>query len=278
MSQPPNATDTQALLQSMLQRLRIQQGKESESHVPNSAVSTCAEEEVTEASSVQKLHNGPAADGYDFGTNGIPSKVFRVSEAEQSLNLKGEVTQKNVFSWEVDKDHISFPAKKDKSDGGTDQSRTVGQDTQPRVPPAQTGPLIPAELSKYGAVTSYTSNVETLNNGGMSQSFQPKVFAWSSSPTHVAGSPRYRVLPVENGEFGFTPSNETLITPTNQNIERGGYNRKQQTTGKKPRRWTQRIKDRWKDRPGSFGKKHKEEQRQAQQIGQQTEVSVRCYS
>lgn len=281
MSQPPNATDSQALLQSMLQRLRIQQGKESEtqqhSHVPNSAVSTCAEEGVTGASSVQTLHNGPAADGFDFGTNGITSKASRVSEEDQSLSLKGEVKQKPVLSWEVDKDHVSFPAKKDKSDGGTDKNRAVGQDAQPTVPPAQTGPLFPAKLSKDGAVTSYTSNVENVNNGGMNQGFQPKVFAWSSSPTHVTGSPRYRVLPVENGGFGFTPSNETLISPTDQNIERGGFTRKQQTKGKKSRRWTQKIKDRWKDRPGSFGKKYKEEQKQVQQIGQQTEVSIRCY-
>lgn len=274
MSQSPNSSDTQALLQSMLQRLKIQQGKESETqqqlHVLNSAVSTRAEEAVTEASSVQKLNTGPA-DGYEFGTNSIHSKVVRISETDQSTSLKGEGVHQPALNREVDKDHISFPTQKD------------NRDTQPRIPHVERGKLFPATLSTDADVTAYRSNVETVNIGRMpvsileqpqSQGFQPSAFAWSSKPTYVAGSPGYRVLPVENGEFG--TFKDTHITATDQNIERGGFSRKQQFMEKKTRRWTQKIKERWKDRPGSFGKKQKEEQG-AQQIGQQSEVSVKMH-
>lgn len=284
MSQSPNSTDTQVLLQSMLQRLKIQQGKDSEAqeqvHVPNLGVSTCGEERVAEASSKEKLNNGPI-DGYEFGSNGIPSKEFRISETDQSFSLKGEVVQKPVLNWEVDKDHISFLIQKDNCDDGTGQNKVVGQETQPEIPPAETGQLFPVKLSQDANVTSYRSNMETVNIGTewiQNQGFEPKVFAWSSSPKHVAGSPRYRVLPVENGEFGtFTPSQNPHMTATDVDIERAGFSRKQQSIGNKTRRWTQKIKARWKDRPGSFGKKQKEEQREAQQIGQRAEVSSKMY-
>lgn len=280
MSQSPNSTDTQAVLQSMLQRLKIQQGKDSatqqHTHVPISTVSTCAEG-VAEASSVQKLNNGPVG-GHEFGSNGIPSRLLTISEAGQSLSLKDEVAQKPVLNWEVDKGHISFPVHKDQSDGGTSQNRVMGQDTQLRIPPAETGQLVPAELPKEGNVTSNRAEMQTVNIGGLTvssteqtwnQGFQPKVFAWSSSPTHAAGTPRYRVLPLENGEF--SPSTDTHMTAT-------GFSRNQQSAGNKTRRWTQRIKARWKDRQGSFGKKQKEEQRDAKQIGQQAEVSDKYIS
>lgn len=269
MSQSPNSTDTQALLQSMLQRLRIQQGKDSETqqqiHVPNSGVSTCGEEGAAEASSKEILNNGPI-DGFKFGSNGIPSKEFRISETDQSFSLKGEVVQKPVNNWEVDKGHISFPIQKDNRDGGTGQNKVVGQEMQPEISPAETGQIFPVKLSQDTNVTSYRSNMETGNIGSeqiQNQGFQPKVFAWSSNPKHVAGSPQYRVLPVENPH----------MTATDVDIERAGFSRKQQSMGNKTRRWTQKIKARWKDRPGSFGKKQKEEQREAQQIGQQAEVS-----
>lgn len=284
MSQSPNSTDTQAVLQSMLQRLKIQQGKDSatqqHTHVPVSTVSTCAEE-VAEASSVQKLNNGPVG-GLEFGSNGIPSRLLRISETGQSLSLKDEVAQKPILNWEVDKGPISFPVHRDQSHGATSQNRGMGQDTQLRIPPAETGQLVPADLPKDGNVTSNRADVQTVNIGGVTvssteqdQGFQPKVFAWSSSPTHAAGTPRYRVLPLENGEF--SPSTDTHMTAADLDNERGGFSRNQQSTGNKTRRWTQRIKARWKDRRGSFGKKRKEEQRDAKQIGQQAEVSDKIY-
>lgn len=253
MSQSPASSDTQALLQSMLQRLRIQQGRDGEQlHGLNSAVATRAEEAVTEAFSARKLNTGPA-DGYEFGC----SRIL------------------------VNKDHISVPAHEDKGHGGPDQDRVAGRDTQPRVPAAETGQLFTATSPKDADVTS-RSDMGTVNIGSMtvsvperrqSQGFQPKVFAWSSKPTYVAGSPRYRVLPGENGELGsFSPSKDTHITATDQTFERGGFSRKQQLMEKKSRRWTQKIRERWKDRPGSFGKKQKEEQR-AQQIQLQS-VSI----
>lgn len=263
MSQSPSSSDTQALLQSMLQRLKIQQGKDGETsqqlHGLNSAVTTCAEEAVTEAFSARKLNTGPV-DGYEF-----------------------DCSRRTVLNLEVDKDHVSFPAHKENSDGGTGQDRAAGWDTQPRIPPAETGQLPPATSSKDADVTSSRSNMETVNVGSVtrsipeqtqSQGFQPEVFAWSSKPTYVAGSPRYRVLPVENGEFGtFLPSKDAHITATDETFERGGFSRKQQSMEKKTRRWAQKIRERWKDRPGSFGKKQKEEQ-SPQQIGPQSEVSI----
>lgn len=290
MSQSPHSPDTQALLQSMLQRLRIQQGKDSETQrqfrVPNSAASACAEEAATEASSVQKRNTGPV-DGYECGANRIHSKELRISETDRCTGLKGEVVQKTVLNWEVDKDQILFPAQNGNNVGGTGKNTVAGQNTQPRIPHAETGQPFPATLSKDGDITSYRSNVGTVNFGSMtvsipeqtqsSQGFQPKVFAWSSKPTYVIGSPRYRVLPVENGEFGTsTPSKDTHGTATDQHTERGGLGRKQQSMEKKPRRWTQKIKERWKDRPGSFSKKQKEEQR-ALQIRQQSEVSNKMH-
>ncbi|TWW55626.1 hypothetical protein D4764_09G0006750 [Takifugu flavidus] len=150
MSQSPNSTDTQAVLQSMLQRLKIQQ------------------EGVAEASSVQKLNNGPVG-GHEFGSNGIPSRLLTISEAGQSLSLKDEVAQKPVLNWEVNKGHISFPVHKDQSDGGTSQNRVMGQDTQLRIPPAETGQRVPAELPKEGNATSNRAEMQTVNIGGVTQ-------------------------------------------------------------------------------------------------------------
>lgn len=280
MSQSPDSADTQALVQSMLQRLKIQQGKDSETqqqlHELNPTVSTCAEE--AEASSVQKLHTVPV-DGSEFVTNRIHSNVLRISDTDQSTRLKGETVQTTVLNWEVEKDPILFPAQNN-SDGQTGQNRAAGQDTQPWIPQAETGQLFTGTLTKDADVAS---NVETGNIGSgtvsspeqsQSRAFQPEVFARSSKATYVTGSPQNRVSPVENGERGtFSPMH---ITATDQNIERGGFSRKQQSMGKKTRRWTQRIKERWKDRRGSFGKQQKEEQK-AQQIGQQSEVSIKMH-
>lgn len=286
MSQSPESTDTQAVLQSMLQRLKIQQAKDSEKqqqlHAPNSVVSTCAEGEVSEASS-KKRNDGPA-DGGEYGINGVPSKLLRSFEANQSTHLKRGVVLKPVLNWEVDKGHISFPAQKDNSDGGAGQISPVGQDAQPRIRPAETGQLFPVELPKDVNVPSNRSNVETMSIGSVtvsqpqSQGFSPRLFAWSPTPTYVTGSPRFRFLPVENGECGTPkPSKDLQITATDPNIQKSGFSIKQPSPGNKPRRWTQKIKARWKDRPGSFGKKQKEEQREAQQTGQQIEVSIKMY-
>lgn len=280
MSQPPNSTDTQALVQSMLQRLKLQPGRGSQSylhsHAAVTAASTQGQNGNSGASNLQK-----ASDGFKFAANGIPSKEFGISAAE---GLKGgEILQPDQGS-EANRAPISFHSQKDNSDG----ENRVGQVTQPGIPPTGTGQQFPTNSLKDTDITSFQAtdrdrasfgslgmtvnppqNTDTLSSMGQSQkqdqSFTPRVYDWSLKSTDT-GAEGNQVLHMGNGALAG-------LTQDAQNTTNSSLRRKQRPSENKTRRWTQRIKERWRDRPGSFGKKGKEDGGGAEQNEQSTEAS-----
>lgn len=284
MSQSHNPTDTQVLLQSMLQRLKIQPGSDTQvclnTPVPITAASTWGQDGERGASNLQKLNNSPV-NGFEFNTNSIPPKEFRISAADGNSGLKGGEIQQPGLSCEVDRGLISFPTQKGNIDSDIGENRVLGQATQPGITPTGTGQLFPAKSLKERVSATMTSNKDAARSMGQNQDqdqgFTPKVYVWSSKPTNAnvdTGSQEHKVFHMENGGFGaLAQSKDTLIVPTDQNTTNGGSRRKQRSSENKTRRWTQKIKERWRDRPGSFGKKAKEEQREEQQSEKGTEVS-----
>lgn len=276
MSQPPNSTDTQALVQSMLQRLKLQPGRENQSylhsHAALSAASTQGQNGKSGASNLQKVSND-----FKFAANGIPSKEFGISAAD---DLKGGEIRQPDHGSEADRALISFHSQKDNSDG----ENRVGQATQPGITPTGTKQLFPTKSLKDADITSFAAtdrdrasfgssgmtvhtpqNTDTLSSMGQSQKqdqgFTPRVYVWSLKSTDT-GAEGNQVLHMGNG-------GPAGLTQDAQNTTNSSLRRKQRSSENKTRRWTQRIKDRWRDRPGSFGKKGKEEGETAEQKNEQ---------
>lgn len=264
----------------MLQRLKLQPGRESQSYLHSHAAITAAytqkQNGQSGASNLQKENND-----FKFAANGIPSKEFGVSAAD---GLKGGKSEANRAP-------ISFHSQKDNSDG----ENRVGQATQPGITPTGTGQLFPTKPLKDADITSFETtggdrvsfgssgmtvhspqNTDTLSSMGQSQkqdqSFTPRVYVWSlKSPD--TGAEGNQVLHTENGGLaGLTQ--DAQVVSSSPNTTNSSFRRKQRSSENKTRRWTQKIKERWRDRPGSFGKKGKEEGGTAEQKNDQsTETS-----
>lgn len=284
MAQSQNPTDSQALVQSMLQRLKIQPGRDNQACSPPSArittTPTWRQDGERGASNLQKLKNSPV-NGFDMTANGIPSfNEVQISAADSNSGLKGGKIQ-------VDRGLISVPSQKGTTDGYTGDNRMLGQASRPGITTTGTGQLFPVKSFKDADVTSSErSHVERVSFGsvtdkdvvsrlGQHQGFTPKVFAWSWKPTNVdPGSQEHKVLHMENGTIrALAESTDTPIASTDQN---SGSRRKPRLSDSKTRRWTQKLKERWRDRPGSLGKKPKGGEREEHQSEQGTEVS-RCF-
>nr|XP_020450094.1 uncharacterized protein LOC109956937 [Monopterus albus] len=271
MSQPHNSTDTQSLLQSMLQRLKLQPGREGQALLHTPAASTWGQDGGIGASNLQQINNGPE-NSIAFGTNGIPSKDFGISAAGKD----GEIPQRG-HGCEVDEHLISFPSQKHKSDDDTSPNGVLGQVTSPGIAPTGTGWLFPAKSLKDADSTSfYRTDMErvsfgnsamtnpvprvTLTSMGQNQeqneAFKSKVYMWSLKCTDVnldTGSQENKMLHMGNGDLAQNTGIQFVASSqktTNSN------SRRQRSSENKTRRWTQKIRERWRDRSGS--KKGKE--------------------
>ncbi|XP_071362846.1 uncharacterized protein [Trachinotus anak] len=291
MSQSHNPTDSQALLQSMLQRLKLQPGREGQPflHTPVSitAASTLKGDGERGASNLQKANNSPV-NGFQFGTNGVPSGGFGISAAENTFGLKGGEIQQPGH----ERGLISCPSQKDNTDNDTGENRAWGQATSPEIIPTGTGQLFPAESLKDADTTSFErTDGERVSFGSSSmtghipgnkdavtrlghnqvqdQSFKPKVYMWSSKSTDAnlaTESQENEVQRVGNGEVGaLAQSKDLQFVANSQKTTNSSSRRKQRSSENKTRRWTQKIKERWLERRGSFGKKGKEEGGRADQ-------------
>ncbi|XP_029296963.1 uncharacterized protein LOC115014334 [Cottoperca gobio] len=286
MSQSHNQKDSQGMLQSMLQRLKLQPGKEGQAYlqtpVPTTAASTWGQDGKRGAFNLQKV-NSSIGNSFEFGTNGISSKEFGISAASSNF---GEIQQPG-HGCEVDSQLISFPSQKDNIDGETGEERAA----QPVITPTETGQLFPVESLKDADIASFKrtdgarvsfdnsamtrpSNKDSVPSMGQNhdqdQSFTPKVYVWSSKPTdaNVKGQEN-ELLHTGNGGFGaLAQSKDLQIVPVNSSSRR-----KSGSSENKTRRWTQKIKERW-NRPGSFGRKEKEEGGRVDQKSEQgTDIS-----
>ncbi|CAN9515016.1 unnamed protein product [Ophioblennius macclurei] len=264
MSQPQNPSDTQALVQSMLQRLKLQPGRENQAylHTPalNTAVPTCGQH-------VEKVNTSPVSDS---DKNGILPGEIRIPSVDTGDGLKGGGTNG---------DPISSTEQKDNIDGETGENTGPSQGALPGMTPSGTGQLLPAQSVKDVDISSFEkTNGERVSSGSSATTkdaspnndtalsmgknpelypgFTPRVYVWSlKSPDTDTGVQEKNLLHVGNGESG-------TLAPTAVN---SSFRKKQRSPEKKTKRWTAKIKERWRDRQGSFGKKGKEEERMADQ-------------
>ncbi|XP_045885641.1 uncharacterized protein zgc:113229 [Micropterus dolomieu] len=300
MSQSSDPPDTQALLQSMLQRLKLHPGRESQAHlhtpVPISTASTWGRGGERGVSDFQKVNNS-SVNCFEFGTNCSTAKEFGISAAGGN---GGEIQQRG-HDFEMDRGLISFSTHKNSTNGDTGENRVLGQAAQPGINPTGTGQLFPVKSLKEADITSFKmtddkrvslgssamsshipSNKDAVTNMGQNQDqdqgFPHKVYTWSLKPTDAnldIRSQENKVFHVGNGGFGaLAQSKDMQIVPTGQETTNSSSRRKQRSSENKTRRWTQKIKERWKDRQGKFGKKGKEEEwKEDQKIEQATKFS-----
>ncbi|XP_072251752.1 uncharacterized protein [Leuresthes tenuis] len=292
MSQSHHPTDTQALLQSMLQRLKLQPGREGQAYLqtPASTASTFRQEDAKGATNLQEVNNSPVN---VCGVNGIHSKEFRIPAVDSHFDVKCGETKHSWSGSEVGRSLTSFPFQKVSIGGDMGQSRVLGQSTQLGVIPTGTKQLFPAQSLKDTDLTSVERtegdrvsfgsfsmkrhippDTDTVSNMGLNQNqvqtFTPKVSMLSMKSLNADSAGQgNKKLHAGNGDAeGLEPSKDVSSSqkPTNSR-------RKQRSSETKTRRWTQKIKERWKDRQGSFGKKGKEDEgRVEQRIEQPTQI------
>lgn len=285
MSQSHNPADTQALLQSMLQRLKLQPGRDGQAYLhtpaPIPAASTLRQDGERAAFNPHKS-SSPVS---DFGVNGVPSKECGLSAVDSIFGYKGGKIQQTGHGCEVDSGLVSFSSQKDNNHGDLGEKRKA---TWPVITPTGTGQLLPAKSVKDADVASFQrTDGERGSSGGtrhiapnpdnalimgsnQGHGFTPKLYMWSLKNKDVdAGGQQYKQLHEGNG-FAQSKDEETV----SENMTHNSFRRKQRSSENKTRRWTQRIKERWKDRSGGFGKKGKEEGGSADQRSEhRTEVS-----
>ncbi|XP_067455474.1 A-kinase anchor protein 200 [Thunnus thynnus] len=292
MSQSHNPKDNQALLQSMLQRLKLQPGRESQAclhtPVPVTSAPTLGKNGERGAANFQKVNNSPIN---VFGANGIPTKSFGISAADSNFGFKDRERQQPGHSCELDSGLVSFPSHKDNTDKG--ENRVFGQATLPGITHTGTGQLFPAKSLKDADITSFertdgeiqgetgsfgsiAGNKDAVTTTGQNQEqgFTPRVYLWSLKGADLnTGGQENKVLHVGNGGIGASAqSKDTQIVQTT--TANSSSRRKQRSSDNKTRRWTQKIKERWRERPGSFGKRGKEEGVQGIESSPQTSENL----
>ncbi|GLD70236.1 uncharacterized protein AKAME5_002155300 [Lates japonicus] len=295
MSQSHTPTDSQGLLQSMLQRLKLQPGREGQpllhTPVPATAASTWRQDGERGASTFQKVNNSPV-NGFEFGTNGVPSKGFGISAADGNVGFKGREIQRPGHGLPL----TSLPTQKDNTDNGTGGNRVLGQATSPGITPTGTGQLFPSQSVKDANITSLDrtdgervsfgsssttrhtpDNNDVVISSGQNQGFKPKVYAWSLKATDAhfdTGNQEIEAPHVGNGGFGALGQSKDMQFVTSGQTTANSSFRRKRSSENKTRRWTQKIKERWLDRSGSLSKKGKEEGgRVDRKIEQGTEIS-----
>ncbi|KAM3612642.1 uncharacterized protein V6R79_011900 [Siganus canaliculatus] len=287
MSQSHNPTDTQALVQSMLQKLKLQPGREGQSylhtHASITAAATPEQDGEKGASDLQKVSGNSPVNG--FAPNGVPPKEFRTAAVGSNVSLKHGEIQQSGPGLEVDRGLVSISTQS--------QSRALGQATQPAISPARTMQLFPAKSLKDAEVTSsegtggqmgsfsspelsrnLAKNTYAAASEGHEQGFKPRTYLWSMKPTHFeTGGQEDKGLHMGNGGFG--------ASPQSTDTQSGSSRRTQRSSENKTRRWTQKIKEKWRDRQGSFGKKRKDEQiadQKSEQISPQRSTADTLHS
>ncbi|KAK5897020.1 hypothetical protein CesoFtcFv8_010122 [Champsocephalus esox] len=243
MSQSPNPKDSQALLQSMLQKLKLQPGKEGQAYlhtpVPTTAAASWGQDGERGAFNLQKVNSSPG-NGFQFSPNGIPLKESGNSAAGSHFGFKGTGKLFPAGSLK-DADIASF----ERTDGPWEGSFAA---TMPS--------------NKY----AFTSMGQNENQD---QRFKPKVYVWSSKPTDAdVKSQENEVMHTGNGGLGdLAQSKDLQIVPLNSSSRRTP-----RLSENKTRRWTQKIKEKWV-RSRSFGRKGKEGVRVDLHSEEGTEIS-----
>lgn len=233
MSQTQNPRDNQALLHSMLQRLKLQPGTTTIHSGQNTADEQNIPQEILD---LQTINNNPV-NGFEPTGNII--KDF-------STNVKTQETDSSFDG--------SGASGHNKEHGPNLQSQS-GQLFSPK-PDQDTSALSSKEGYNFSTfeLKKDTSNglstgESTGHNQDQSSAFLPKVYSWS---------PKSPVTQDNKSSFGVVFEATGENTPTPFNSQNTVNTTKQRSSENKTYRWTQKIKQKWKERPGSFGKKGKD--------------------
>lgn len=274
-SQPPK--DNQALLQSMLQRLRLQS--------EGLGASTWGKD----GASLQKLNNSPT-NGYEFG---IPANMVGAAHVDTS-DLKDEVRLHPVHGHESNSSQVSVPSQIE-SDSQRGENRMSEQVPSPAITLTGTGKPFPVESQYNVHITSLKRidgdlQVETGNCGHTARDKDSSTNFKNHHQRSEAEIEEYslidcdearqhnKVQQVENGGCGVLAlSNDTHVVLDNKSTT-SPSRRQQQSSENKTWRWTQKIKERWMEMPASFGdKKKKDKGKQDQRNEEGNNVSYVLY-
>ncbi|KAM9377558.1 uncharacterized protein KZ484_009906 [Pholidichthys leucotaenia] len=258
MSQSHNPADSQALLQSMLQRLKLQPGREEQAHLhtpgPVTAASTWGQGEESRAASLQNSNNNPV-NGFGVATNGVTSQELKISAADTCFDLKSDEKQPQNLGH-------SSPSQKNKTDGDLGENRVLGQATVSGINNAD----ITSSDKTAGQMASVGNSVSTnvvssmRQNQDWNQNFTPKAYTWSLKNDTDTREEDNKVSHFGNGGFGAMAQNKDVqLVSSNLITTNNSVRKKTRPSENKTRKWTQKIKERWRDRQGSFAKKGKEE-------------------
>lgn len=288
MSQSHNPKDSQALLQSLLQRLKLQPGREGQaflqtpSHV--TVASTWGQGGGRGESSFQNVNTSPV-NGFQFA-------------ADSNSGPKGREIQK-LSHCEVDRGLMSFPSQKGNTDEDKGEKMVLGPARLPEITSTGSEQLFPVKSLKDADITSFErTDGERVSFGGspvtrhvpgnedvvismgpnqdQKQGFTPKSYMWSLKSTDASIQLGNEENKMGNGDS--EQSNDIQFVASSQKTNNSSSRRKQRPSENRTRRWTQKIKERWRDRQGNFGKKGKEEGgRMDQKSEQVNEVYIIIY-
>lgn len=227
MSQSHNQSrDSQAMLQSMLQRLKLQAGVSA--HVDSSNGSTLGQDADRETSDFQTFNRNPI--------NGSEP----TADINRECAINGEIQE------------LQRPGEDSGASGHNKE--LISSEGCARFDNSAT---------KKDMSGDPNAGETTEQNQGESNDFVPRVYTWSAKNTEPHD--RTQVSFVGGGVFGDMGQSTQTTVSSSKNITN---NRKQRSSENKTRKWTQRIKEKWRDRPGSFGKKGREDRESAEQTNQ----------
>ncbi|XP_019739817.1 uncharacterized protein LOC109524399 isoform X2 [Hippocampus comes] len=248
MSQSSNQPDGQALLQSMLERLKLQPGRERHAHEhadePLPPVPTCGADGVKEREDV--------TNGYALG---VPAKRFEVSSVDNSFRPKDEERLQPVRGFEKYRGHFFFPPQRDNSPMGVNM--VSGNVNSPQISNASTGQHFSAKaLPSIGRTDSGVQQDNIFGNKDLDHGFKHNVHDWSwGSTDFTADNQGNKAFQAENGGLGDLSKWKDM-----QMISRKGSmtKRKQRSIENKGKRWTHKLKERWLERKGKDESKEDE--------------------
>ncbi|XP_038148499.1 uncharacterized protein LOC119788316 [Cyprinodon tularosa] len=272
MSQSAQQSDSQALLQSMLQRLKLQPGREGQTFcqapVSPSATPALGQNGERGASSFQNIESRSVN---VFNFNGNTSKEFTVPAVNSNSGFESYEKQQASPSVEGNRSPTFFPSQKVSTDGQFGEKKELGQTPRSGFSPTGTRQLFPVKPQKDVKLTFFKrtdAEKESIGSSLMTGQIpadtdivsnvtqnQNQIPLWSVKGTDIGGG--YTGFHVGNGGIGSLGQNKDVQVFSSSQITTN--TRRRPSSENKTRRWTQKIKERFKDRHGNAGKKGKEE-------------------
>ncbi|XP_054649093.1 uncharacterized protein zgc:113229 [Dunckerocampus dactyliophorus] len=232
MSQSSNPLDSQALLQSMLERLKLQHGRERQTGP------TWGTGAAGPIQNHQRISDS-ITNGYEFD---VPAERFGVPSVDSNYSHKDGERLQSVGGFQQYRGHFPLPFQKDNI-----SVNMVENTTLPRIFNASSGlPQRPDGGAQWDNINGH-KDVTT----GQDQGFKGNTYDWSwGSTAFTTDSQENKGFHAGNGLYGsLSKWRDTDIMPNKGGIAMA--RQKQRSSESKARRWTEKIKERWKERPGS---------------------------